>query len=135
MDMPKGYIPWNKGKKNCFSKETLKKISDALKGKNHPCYGKKHSTATILKMRNIKLGKKNPFYGKKHTCEMTSKMSADRAKKYTGDKHWNWKGGITERIWGLRHTNKAKIWRTAVFERDNYTCQKCGSKDRKLLRV
>tara|TARA_Y100000296_G_scaffold75108_1_gene94404 strand:- start:40 stop:684 length:645 start_codon:yes stop_codon:yes gene_type:complete len=31
----KGSIPWNKGKKNCFSNETIKKMSDARKGKFH----------------------------------------------------------------------------------------------------
>lgn len=30
---PKGIAPWNKGKTNCYSKETRQKISDARKGK------------------------------------------------------------------------------------------------------
>ncbi len=44
-----------------------------------------------------------------------------------GPKNWNWKGGIYR---NERHTLMGRIeyknWRKAVFERDNYTCQKCG---------
>ena len=42
------------------------------------------------------------------------------------EQHWNWRGGIG----GLRHlimsSGKYKRWRKVIFERDNYTCQKCG---------
>jgi|LGOV01.1.fsa_nt_gb hypothetical protein len=31
-----------------------------------------------------------------------------------------------------RHTNKYKIWRTSVFERDNYTCKHCNKIGGKL---
>ena len=32
MIVKKGFVPWNKGKKNCYTEETLKKMSDAKKG-------------------------------------------------------------------------------------------------------
>lgn len=38
----------------------------------------------------------------------------------------NWKGGITPEIKALRKSDEYKQWRTAVYERDNYTCQCCG---------
>jgi len=38
---------------------------------------------------------------------------------FSGDRHQNWKGGITERL-GIGE------WRIAVYERDDFTCQKCG---------
>ena len=42
------------------------------------------------------------------------------------EKHWNWKGGTsTERELAMSRRNY-KDWRTSVFERDEFTCQKCG---------
>ena len=37
-----------------------------------------------------------------------------------------WKGGITPVNMQIRSSVEYKDWRTAVFERDNYTCQECG---------
>jgi hypothetical protein len=53
--------------------ETRKKLSDKLKGENHPLYGRK--------------GKDSPNYGRKNTLETRLKMS----RAQSGDRHWNWK--------------------------------------------
>jgi hypothetical protein len=42
-----------------------------------------------------------------------------------GENHFNWKGGITELNHKIRTSLEYKLWRIAVFERDNYTCQGC----------
>ena len=44
-----------KGSKN--SDETKKKISEALKGKNHPFYGKQHSNETKKRISKTMVGK------------------------------------------------------------------------------
>lgn len=44
----------------------------------------------------------------------------------SGDKHPNWQGGITPENLRIRRCREYKLWRTAVFERDNYTCVFCG---------
>lgn len=43
-----------------------------------------------------------------------------------------WKGGINGENDTLRHRREYKEWRTAVYERDEYTCQCCGAHGGKL---
>lgn len=50
-----------------------------------------------------------------------------------GEKNVNWKGGITPENHRVRTSTEYKEWRKAVFERDNYTCQFCGKRNRITL--
>jgi len=56
--------------------------------------------------------------------EQCLKMS----KSQLGEKNHQWKGGITPKYRLIRNLKWYKDWRRSVFERDNYTCQKCGEK-------
>ncbi len=49
------------------------------------------------------------------------------------EKHHNWKGGITPVHVQIRNSEEGKNWRKAVFERDNYTCVKCGERGGSLV--
>jgi len=42
-----------------------------------------------------------------------------------GERSPHWEGGITKLSTAIRRTYKYRLWRTAIFERDNYTCQDC----------
>lgn len=59
---------------------------------------------------------------KSHSKETRKKMSLAK----TGEKHWNWKGGKTSEAMKVRNSDEYKEWRKKVFERDNFTCQKCS---------
>lgn len=49
--------------------------------------------------------------------------------KLTGEKHPNWKGGISSERSRLASTNLYGEWREKVLVRDDFTCQKCGNKN------
>ena len=53
-------------------------------------------------------------------------------KEHAGKNHYNWKGGITPEVMRIRNSEDTKIWRKAVYERDDYTCQDCGQRGGKL---
>jgi 5-methylcytosine-specific restriction endonuclease McrA len=58
--------------------------------------------------------------GKKYTLETIEK----RVSQTRGENHWNWKGGIssTERMDDIKWKNLRKL----IYQRDNWTCQRCG---------
>lgn len=66
--------------------------------------GRKHSLKAIIKMSNGRKGKLNP----------------------------SWKGGLTPINKAIRHSIEYRLWREAVFARDNWTCQKCFIRGGKL---
>ena len=49
-----------------------------------------------------------------------------------GERHRWWKGGITPINEAIRKSLEYKLWRKAVFERDDYTCIWCGKKDKTI---
>ena len=70
-------------------------------------------------------GKPHPV----HNDEWRAKVSA----AHSGDKHWNWKGGITSVNRLERNSRKHKDWSLAVLAKDRWTCQKCGYRGRSLV--
>lgn len=72
-------------------------------------------------------GKARSVFAKGNTNGFKKGMITwNKGKKYPqicGEKHWNWKGGISPRV---MNSFEYKLWRKAVFERDNYTCRFCG---------
>ena len=49
-----------------------------------------------------------------------------------GERHRWWKGGITPQNEAVRKSLEYRLWRMAVFERDNFTCVWCGRKDKTI---
>lgn len=127
-----GQIPWNKGKP--CSEKTKKKLSLANKGKKISSKTKKKLSEAMLllgdnnpakrpevkeKLRQQKLGKKNPQFGK------PAWNRGLKLPNLSGEKHHNWKGGVSSENKKIRISFKYKEWRNKIFARDNWTCQKC----------
>lgn len=75
--------------------------------------------------------KENPtryWLGKKRSREDIEKFRQSHLGKLFGEEHPNWRGGLTSFRHIIRCSTKYIEWRKKVFERDNYTCQKCGSR-------
>lgn len=49
-----------------------------------------------------------------------------------GENNWSWKGGISPERVKLRESDEYYRWRNAVGTRDNFTCQCCGVKTKKV---
>ena len=55
-----------------------------------------------------------------------------RSEEKMGDKNPMWGGGISSEDSKLRRTIEYRLWREAVYARDNWTCQKCGKQGVRL---
>jgi hypothetical protein len=103
--------------------ETIKKISDSGKGSKNHFYGKKHTKETREK---IKIARSKQVFSEDSKRRQIEAL--DRNRK-CGEEHYNWKGGITPIQFKIRNSKEYKLWRTAVFERDNYTCIWCNARN------
>lgn len=99
----KGQIPWNKG----------------IKGGTGGSFkiGHKHSLETIEKLRTTLKGKPSPNKGKPNL-----KLRGVNNPAYKGNKS---SSRLRIIINGMPEYS---IWRSRVFQRDNWTCQTCGKR-------
>jgi len=65
-------------------------------------------------LRTVNIGRK---YSQSHNINLGNAIS--------GDKHWNWQGGLTKEKYPEYWINTLK---TSIRERDNYTCKLCYKK-------
>lgn len=68
-------------------------------------------------------GRESPMKGKNHSEETKEKIGNFFRGRYTKEKASNWQGGITPLNKILRTNSMFRIWREAVFLRDNFICQ------------
>lgn len=63
--------------------------------------------------------------GKKLSKEHRENLRGPRPNA-RGENNNNWKGGVTPINEKIRKSTEYKLWRMAVFQRDNFTCVWCG---------
>jgi NUMOD3 motif. len=115
-DSLKGRKVWNKGKTGIYSTETLKKMSNAKRGTKMS-----EETKEKLSQYNLKNGIIPPSGKGRIPSKETRKKLSDRQK---GKLNHAWKGGITPINIKVRMSSEMKFWRKACMERDNFTDQK-----------
>lgn len=97
------------------SKETRGKISAALVGKKHPEF----SQETKRKMSEAKKG-----IARSETARR--KISEAHKNRVAMGLHNTYKGGVTPIYKKIRKSLEYRLWREAVFKRDDWTCVWCG---------
>lgn len=106
--MPIGIRGFQKG--HTFGKRFQKGNKVNLGKKN--AFGSKHPHSDETKRKISNAHKKNPvryWLGRKdHPCK--------------GNKNHLWRGGITPLNKKIRNSPEYKLWRSAVFKRDNFQC-------------
>ena len=66
------------------------------------------------------------------SCGCIRKLNFNNVQRPSGENHGMWKGGVAKEREAAMQTKKYKEWRQLVFERDNFTCQKCLKIGQKL---
>lgn len=81
--------------------------------------------------RCVLLGK--PSLNKGRRASPSTRMKQRFAKLgIRGKDHWNWVGAARSERKRAMARDEYLQWRTAVFSRDDYTCQLCGDRGREL---
>jgi len=78
--------------------------------KGHPIYLLKHTKKTKKHISKTKTGQH---------------WTRERRIKFCGKNTSGWKGGVSSENEIMRKRLEYKLWREAVFARDNWICQKC----------
>lgn len=114
MAFKKGNKPWNQGLK--YTKQFKKRLNtDGLKlGHGWNYNADSHKVCADC-------GK--DVWRKSERC----KECFVKWKFQIKENHPRWEGGVTSEKHRLRSSNKWKLWREAVFRRDNYVCKECGA--------
>lgn len=124
----KGKSSWNKGKS--WSEDWKTKMSIKLQGRclntgrTHIKKGQRLSPKTEFRKGMVGTWKGKKL-SKEHIENTRRARTGQPLPSIQGKNHWNWKGGATKPNRLARKSIGFKTWREEVYNRDNFTCQKC----------
>lgn len=109
-----------------------RKQASSIRGRHNPVFaewrkkhdvwtGRTHTQETRLKQSQAKLGK---------PVSLSTRIS--RSARLQGIRTEDWTGFASDHETRFKHSLEYRQWRSAVFSRDNWTCQSCGSRGGKL---
>lgn len=86
---------------------------------------------TVVFMRLKEYGIEGPsrserLTGKKKTLAHRLAMAKVQTGRIRGDKHHNWKGGISRSAYNREARLEYRLWKEMVLEASNFKCSKCG---------
>ena len=93
-----------------------------------PVKGSTHTPKAKKKIRIARAKQSPPTLGFHHSEATKVKMS----KAQLGENGNSWKGGISRLNELIRKNYKYRQWRCDVYTRDNFICQDCGQRSRRL---
>ena len=112
--------------KRTHTKETIEKIKEK-------CKGQRNSQETEFKKGIVPWNKglKGSIKVNSGSFKKGCKINLGR-KRYDmiRENHFNWKGGITSLKQKIYHCQNYILWRSKVFQRDNWTCQTCQKRSK-----
>lgn len=98
-------VPWNKGKKNIYSENTLQKMRSHRRGKKlKPLSDETKAKLSIPNPKKGNSGDKNGMFGKTHTDEVKKGLSENATKRF--------KGKTYEEIYGVEKAMELKRLRS-----------------------
>lgn len=110
-----------------LSLKNKNKMSKRFKSKHNPFWKHKHSINTKNNISISSLGRK--AWNKNIPCKKETK---EKLRQYRGSLASNWRGGKRSIYESLYSCFKYRQWRSDIFTRDNFVCQKCNQKGGKL---
>ena len=125
-----------------MSDESRKKISLALKGKTPknivagwnkgmkmpPMSEETRLKYSLVQKERVKLGLNNLLNGD----GAKGWNKGIKLPQITGDKHWNWQGGISPERQKYMRTLEYKSWRDDIFKKNDYSCQFCKKRGERI---
>ena len=109
------------------------KHSESMNGEGNPNYGRISSEETKRKMS---IAKKGRIFSEEHKKKLSEARKGEKNHNYGkfGENSPHWNPNLTDE--DRQHTRSYPEyyeWRKAVYERDDYTCQKCNIRGGNLI--